>query len=293
MPSVGKSSLIARLSAARPKIADYPFTTLVPNLGVVKSGNESFVCADVPGLIEGASEGKGLGHDFLRHIERSALILHVVDLSGGYEDRDPVNDYEIIAAEIAAHSAELATRPVIVVGNKADAEGAPARSADLAAFCKEQGLPYFEVSAATGAGLDSFVRFTATKVAEERERVAAIEAAEAEGKTEKQYVYRERKRDKRQFEVTREGEHIYRVSGRSVERWVVQTEWDNDEAVVFLQQRLKRAGVEDALVAAGAREGDEVRISGRAFEFDGGSAMIEEEYARELDRLADKIERDE
>ncbi len=119
MPSVGKSSLIARISAARPKIADYPFTTLVPNLGVVKAGDRSFVVADVPGLIEGASEGKGLGHAFLRHIERSALIIHVVDLTGGYEARDVVADYEIIEHELASHAAELAERPRVVVGNKA------------------------------------------------------------------------------------------------------------------------------------------------------------------------------
>ena len=118
MPSVGKSSLIARMSAARPKIADYPFTTLVPNLGVVKAGGRSFVVADVPGLIEGASEGKGLGHAFLRHIERTALIIHVVDLTGSYESRDPLDDYDIINRELELHAEELASRPRIVVGQQ-------------------------------------------------------------------------------------------------------------------------------------------------------------------------------
>jgi len=293
MPSVGKSSLIARMSSARPKIADYPFTTLVPNLGVVKSGDKSFVCADIPGLIEGASEGKGLGHDFLRHIERSAFILHVVDLSGGWEDRDPVEDYQIISAEIAAHAQELAERPVIVVGNKIDTEGASERSERMKVLCAEHALPYYEVSAVTSEGIDRFKAAVATAVWEERERVAAEEESLEEVKTEKHYVYRDSRRGQKDFTVTREGAHIYRVSGRSVERWVVQTEWDNEEAVIFLQHRLKRAGVEQALISAGAREGDEVRISGRAFEFDGGDSMLEEEYARELDRLAKKIEKDE
>ncbi|MCL2491675.1 MAG: GTPase ObgE [Coriobacteriia bacterium] len=291
MPSVGKSSLIARMSSARPKIADYPFTTLVPNLGVVKSGDTSFVCADVPGLIEGASGGKGLGHDFLRHIERSALILHVVDLSGGWEDRDPIQDFEIISAELAAHATELAQRPVFVVGNKSDAPNALERGEKMREYCDERGLPYYEVSAVTGAGMDPFIRSVGTWVSQERERLAVEEAKIAEAQGEKHYVYRERSRDQKQFEVTYEGRNIYRVSGRAVERWVVQTEWDNEEAVIFLQHRLKRAGVEDALVQAGAREGDEVRISGRSFEFDGGSSIDEGAYSRELERLVDKTER--
>ena len=122
-PSVGKSSLIARMSAARPKIADYPFTTLVPNLGMVRAGEYSYVVADVPGLIEGASEGRGLGHQFLRHIERTALIMHVVDMTGGFEDRDPVEDYRIINRELEQYGAELSERPQIVVANKCDAPG--------------------------------------------------------------------------------------------------------------------------------------------------------------------------
>ncbi|MCL2025157.1 MAG: GTPase ObgE [Coriobacteriia bacterium] len=292
MPSVGKSSLIARMSAARPKIADYPFTTIVPNLGVVKVGEDSFVLADVPGLIEGASDGKGLGHAFLRHIERSALLLHVVDLSGGYEDRDPIHDYEIVSCEIAQHATELAERPVIVVGNKSDAEGAPARSAQMQAYCATHHLPYFEVSAATGAGLDSFMRAVATAVIEQRAQTAAAARDAEEARTEVTYLYRSRHGRDAQVQVERE-DAAYVVTGRNVERWVIQTEWDNEEAVVFLQRRLKRAGVEDALIAAGAREGDEVRIAGRVFEFDGGSAELDADDARELDRLAKRFEESE
>ena len=123
MPSAGKSSLISKISAARPKIGDYPFTTLVPNLGVATSGDLSFVCADVPGLIEGAHEGRGLGHEFLRHIERTALIVHVVDLTGDYEGRDPLNDYEVINRELELYASDLASRPRIVVANKIDVPG--------------------------------------------------------------------------------------------------------------------------------------------------------------------------
>ena len=129
MPSVGKSSIIARISAARPKIADYPFTTIVPNLGVARAKDgRSFVAADVPGLIEGASEGRGLGHQFLRHIERTALIMHVVDVTGGYEDRDVIEDYRAINAELAAYAAELAVRPQVVIANKCDMASLPPRS---------------------------------------------------------------------------------------------------------------------------------------------------------------------
>ena len=167
MPSVGKSSIIARISAARPKIADYPFTTLVPNLGMVRAkSGESFVVADVPGLIEGASEGKGLGHEFLRHIERTALILHVVDMTGGFEGRDPVDDYEKINAELEAYASELAERPQIVVGNKCDLPGADVASMFLREAAEADGRPYFEVSAVTGKGIEELVTACAAQVAE-------------------------------------------------------------------------------------------------------------------------------
>ncbi len=140
MPSAGKSSLIAKMSAARPKIADYPFTTLVPNLGVARSGDYSFVVADIPGLIEGAHEGRGLGHEFLRHIERTALIVHVVDLTGDYEGRDPLEDYDIINRELALYADELATRPRIVVANKMDVPGADEVADKLAARVREDSI---------------------------------------------------------------------------------------------------------------------------------------------------------
>lgn len=271
MPSVGKSSLIARISAARPKIADYPFTTLVPNLGVVKAGERSFVVADVPGLIEGAHEGKGLGHEFLRHIERSALIIHVVDLTGGWEGRDAIEDYEIIERELAAHAVELASRPRVVVGNKADVAGTEEAKARLRERAEADGAPYFSVSAVTGEGIDAMVRSVAERVHELRR----ASAAEAQDQPFEQ-VWRHDRRGERAFTVTNLGGGVFRVDGRGIERMVVQTEWDNEEALAFLQRRLVKAGVEQALIEAGARDGDEIRILGRSFEFDVGLADDDE-----------------
>lgn len=261
LPSVGKSSLIARISAARPKIGDYPFTTLVPNLGVATSGEYSFVVADVPGLIEGASEGAGLGHAFLRHIERTALILHVVDLSGGFEDRDPLKDIAVINGELFAHVEELADRPQIVVGNKVDVEGAAARSERVAAWCEEQERPYFAVSAVTGEGIGPMLRAVAAQVRASREAAAsAAPAFEAE------YVHVAS--DDREITVQRAMDGGWDVTGRQVERLVVITDMNNEEAVAYLQRRLARLGVEERLKAAGAVDGDAVHIGPVSFEFE-------------------------
>ena len=182
------------MSAAKPKIADYPFTTLVPNLGVVKTADYNYVIADVPGLIEGAHEGKGLGHEFLRHIERTALILHVVDLSGGFEGRDPVGDYQIIKNELKLYASELADRPCIVVGNKIDAPGAEQAAQRLAEVVKADSLALvdgnefvesplnprlFLTSAVTGQGLDALMAATGQKVRQLREEArAALDSQE-------------------------------------------------------------------------------------------------------------------
>ncbi len=227
MPSVGKSSIIARISAARPKVADYPFTTLVPNLGVARAtSGQSFVAADVPGLIEGASEGKGLGHQFLRHIERTALIMHVIDVTGGYEGRDVIEDYATINAELAAYASELAVRPQVVVANKCDLPGCEEAVERLRAAAEADGHEFFAVSDATGR---------------------------------------------------REERHVWRVSGAAIERMVVQTDWENDEAVAFLQHRFDRCGLDLQLAKAGAVNGDEIRILGFAFTYEGEDA--DDEYS--------------
>lgn len=261
LPSVGKSSLIARISAARPKIADYPFTTLVPNLGVATSGEHSFVVADVPGLIEGASDGAGLGHEFLRHIERSALILHVVDLSGSYERRDPIEDIAVIDGELAAHADELAARPQIVVGNKIDMPGAEENSSLVAAWCADAGREYFPVSAVTGDGIGPMLRAVAAKVHELRLSTPAEGPMyEAE--------YRYAPDADRGITVTRAEDGGWDVMGRDVERAVIRTDMSNEEAVAYLQRKLDRMGVEARLLAAGARDGDTVHIGPVSFEFE-------------------------
>lgn len=281
MPSAGKSSLIARMSAAKPKIADYPFTTLVPNLGVARAGDDSFVIADVPGLIEGAHEGKGLGHEFLRHIERSALIVQVVDLTGDYEGRDPVEDYEIIKRELALHAGDLDSRPRIVVANKVDVPGTEEAFLRLAEHVKRDSEAnaiggqfgeshidpkLYRISALTGEGVESLKGAIATKVKELR--AAAAEKAEAESSQYEQIWQHAREAKDSLFEVTKEDEGVYRVSGKQIERMVVQTDFENEEAVAFLQHRIRRLGIEDELRAKGAKTGDEVRISGREFEFE-------------------------
>lgn len=274
MPSVGKSSIIARISAARPKVADYPFTTLVPNLGVARAtSGQSFVAADVPGLIEGASEGKGLGHQFLRHIERTALIMHVVDVTGGYEGRDVIEDYVTINAELAAYASELAVRPQVVVANKCDLPGCEEAVERLRAAAEADGHEFFAVSAATGLGLDALVNRVAAMVADLRREVAA---AEPERDLTETWERDRQRRDKRMV-IRREERHVWRVSGAAIERMVVQTDWENDEAVAFLQHRFDRCGLDLQLAKAGAVNGDEIRILGFAFTYEGEGA--DDEYS--------------
>jgi GTP-binding protein len=260
MPSVGKSSLIARMSAARPKIADYPFTTLVPNLGVVKAGSNSFVVADVPGLIEGAHEGKGLGHAFLRHIERTAIIIHVVDLTGGYESRDALDDVRTIDRELEMHAEDLASRPRVLVGNKCDMPDTAEASARLRVYCEERELLYFQVSAVTGEGMDSLMLAVG-------DMVHTMRTQAAEGELSYDRVWSHERRDDRTFSVRNLGGGVFEVNGKGVERMVIMTEIDNEEAVAFLQKRLVKAGVEKALIEADAVDGDEIRIAGRSFDF--------------------------
>ncbi len=257
-PSAGKSSLIAAISRARPKIADYPFTTLVPNLGVVVAGETTYTVADVPGLIEGASLGKGLGHEFLRHVERCQAIVHVIDCATYEPGRDPVSDLDVIESELAAYGG-LEDRPRLVALNKVDVPD----GAELAEIARPElearGLPVFEVSTKTGEGLRGLTfaladivaaRRAATPVHEPR-RIVLTPKPVAGGV---------------EFTVKQigdgQGGTMWRVRGEKPERWVAQTDFANGEAVGYLADRLARIGIEDELLAQGARPGDGVAIGG-------------------------------
>jgi GTP-binding protein len=249
-PSAGKSSLVAAISAARPKIADYPFTTLTPNLGVVDADGVRFTVADVPGLVEGASEGRGLGHDFLRHVERCALLVHVLDCATLEPGRDPITDLDLVEAELAAYGG-LADRPRMVVLNKIDVPEARELADLVRPELEARSLPVHAVSAVTHEGLREWVFALAAAVSAAR---AAQPPAAAT-----RIVLRPRAVDDAGFSVIAEGDR-FRVLGIKPERWVRQTDFSNDEAVGYLADRLARLGVEDALVAAGATAGAEVVI---------------------------------
>jgi GTP-binding protein len=263
-PSAGKSSLIAAMSAARPKIADYPFTTLVPNLGVVRAGDVAFTMADVPGLIPGASTGKGLGLEFLRHIERCAVLVHVVDMATMEPGRDPESDIEALEHELAEYSGEeidLVGRLRIAVLNKIDVPDARELVDLVRATLEERGLQVFPVSAVTGEGLRELGFALATAVDEHRAALPAPEAA--------RITLTPRAVDDSGFTVERdpEDDEAFVVRGVKPERWVRQTDFTNDEAVGFLADRLNRLGVEEELAKAGAREGDAVTIGGVTFDW--------------------------
>jgi GTPase len=251
-PSAGKSSLVAAISAARPKIADYPFTTLVPNLGVVEAGDVRFTVADVPGLIEGASEGRGLGHEFLRHVERCSVLVHVVDCATMEPGRDPVSDVDVIEKELESHGG-LAERPRMVALNKIDVPDARELAAMVRPELEARGWPVVAVSAATHEGLRELTFAMADIVSSAR---AAAPPAEPT-----RIVLRPTAVDDSGFTVSREGPR-FRVRGAKPERWVRQTDFSNDEAVGYLADRLARLGVEAALLKAGATAGAEVVIGG-------------------------------
>ncbi|HZD71588.1 MAG TPA: GTPase ObgE [Actinomycetes bacterium] len=258
-PNAGKSSIVSWASAARPKIASYPFTTLEPVLGVVRAGERDFVLADVPGLIPGAAEGRGLGHRFLRHLSRSAVLVHVIDLLPMEPGREPEADLAVLEAELTAFDPELAARPALVVANKVDLPEARARLPEAAAAAARRELPCFAVSAATGEGMQAFLYALAGRVAESR----AAQAADAKGGATEVVVAE----PEEAIEVVREADG-WRVLGERPARWVAMTDLDNDEAVAFLQRRLRRAGVDELLAKAGARRGDEVLVNEVSFEYE-------------------------
>ncbi|MEU0303728.1 GTPase ObgE [Streptomyces sp. NPDC006175] len=250
-PSAGKSSLISVLSAAKPKIADYPFTTLVPNLGVVTAGSTVYTVADVPGLIPGASEGKGLGLEFLRHVERCSVLVHVLDTATVESDRDPVSDLDMIEEELRLYGG-LEDRPRIVALNKVDIPDGQDLADMIRPDLEARGYRVFEVSAIAHKGLNELSYALAGIIAEARASKPKEESTRV--------VIRPKAVDDAGFTVTVEDDGIYRVRGEKPERWIRQTDFNNDEAVGYLADRLNRLGVEDELRKAGARAGDGVAI---------------------------------
>ncbi|TDD45131.1 GTPase ObgE [Nonomuraea terrae] len=250
-PSAGKSSLIAALSAAKPKIADYPFTTLIPNLGVVTAGDHVFTVADVPGLIPGASQGKGLGHEFLRHVERCDMLVHVIDCATMEPGRDPVTDYEVIEAELRAYG-KLEDRPRLIVLNKADVPDARELAELVTPEFEERGLRVFTISAATHDGLRELTYAMGEWVAAARANKPVEEPT--------RLVIRPKQFGDAGFKVRRVNDNMFQITGEKPERWIRQTDFSNDEAVGYLADRLERLGVEQELAKAGAGPGAEVVI---------------------------------
>jgi GTPase len=265
-PNAGKSSLIAAMSAARPKIGNYPFTTLTPHLGVVEAGDTQFVMADVPGLIPGASHGKGLGLDFLRHVERCTVLVHVLDCAAEEPGRSPVADLDVISRELAAYEAatgaNLRDRPRIVAFNKVDVPAARERAVAAADELAARGYPVCLVSAATREGLRELAFTMAAAIAEARQALPPPQPT--------RLVIRPAPVAGPDFEVVRSGENRFLIRGEKPRRWILQTDFSNDEAVGYLADRLARLGIEDALAGAGALPGAEVLIGeeDNAFVFD-------------------------
>ena len=260
-PNVGKSTLIAQVSAARPKIADYPFTTLVPNLGVVRVDEyRSFVMADIPGLIEGAHTGAGLGDRFLRHVERTRLLLHVIDVSG-FTGRDPAEDFEVINRELRLYSPELAELPQAVALNKIDLSSARETAEQLAVVLEARGFKVFLISAATGEGVQPMIYFLGDEL-EKLDRIVPtpIEVRDivriAPGKL-----------DIRNWEVKKCDDHEYVVEGKGIERALAMTNLSNEEAARRMMRKLDRLGIVDALKDLGIEDGDTVRIGAAEFDY--------------------------
>ncbi len=245
-PNAGKSTLLAAVSAARPKIADYPFTTLEPMLGMIERGEHSFVMADIPGLIEGAHAGAGLGLQFLRHVERTRLLIHLVDGSSP----DPLGDYRAINAELALYSEQLAAKPQVVAVTKLDVTEARAAYAGLAAALEQEGNAVFGISAVTGEGIDALLTAVIARLAElPREPTPAVET-----------VLRPKAGESKTYTITREAPGRYRVAGEEIERLAVMSDWNSLESMERFERILQARGISAALIKAGVEFGDTVII---------------------------------
>ena len=255
LPSVGKSTILSMITNANPKIASYHFTTLFPNLGVVSIDNYSYTLADLPGLIEGASEGVGLGHKFLKHIERTKIIAHVIDMSGS-EGRDPYNDYLTIRKELGEFSSKLLEKSEIVIANKMDINSA---SDKLVEFKKQVNVPVYEVSAINNQGLDEVMRALAELVKNTKDDVLFDDN---EQESHVLYKFKEEK----PFTIVKYND-VFVIKGDKVEKLFLMTNFNTEEALVRFSNRLRKMGIDDALIDAGIEEGDIVRILDYEFEW--------------------------
>ena len=254
-PNVGKSTILSLVTAARPKIANYHFTTLQPNLGIVKQGDDSFVLADIPGLVEGAAEGVGLGHAFLRHVERTRMLLHVVDIAGS-EGRDPLEDFDAIMKELEAYG-DLKNRPMIAVANKMDLPGAEENLERLKEKLKGTGIPVFAVSAATRKNFDQLMYATSELLATCPPAEPFLEEA----------LYDPTELEQGAPFTVEVDQGVYFVSGREMDRLIESVNFDNEESLNYFHRSLRRMGVIDALREVGAKEGDSVVIGEMEFDF--------------------------
>ncbi|HWI65498.1 MAG TPA: GTPase ObgE [Symbiobacteriaceae bacterium] len=253
-PNAGKSTFLSRVSAAKPKVANYPFTTLNPILGVVEVGDgRSFVLADIPGLIEGASEGVGLGHEFLRHVERCKVLIHVLD-AGGTEGRDPLEDFEIINKELGEFNAELLERPMLVAANKMDLTEAQDNLPRIKAELEKRGHKVFPISGVTGEGMKPLLQAAADAIAAyvPKEKPVVID----------EHVFRPKEAE---FHVHSEN-GIWHVTGKEMDRLVAMTMWENDDAVKRFLRIIRGMGVEKTLREYGAEDGDTIRVGDVEFE---------------------------
>ena len=251
-PNVGKSTILSVVTSAKPKIANYHFTTLQPNLGIVEQDGFSFIMADIPGIVEGASDGVGLGFDFLRHIERTRMLLHVIDISGS-EDRDPLDDYDAIMKELEAYG-DLKNKPMFIAANKIDLPGAEENLERLREKLKDENIPIYPVSAATRQGFTPLMRALAARIRELPEPERFEEEELEEEKTE------------RSFQIAQRA-GAYEVTGTVVTELVRSVNFGDEDSLQYFHRSLRKLGIIDALRRAGAGEGDTVRIEGMEFEF--------------------------
>ena len=257
-PSVGKSTFLDAVSKARPEIGDYPFTTITPNVGVVQTGDgRSFVLADLPGLIEGASDGKGLGHQFLRHIERCRVIIHVIDM-GAEDGRDPLNDYEVINNELKSYQIRLLERPQIVVANKMDMENAKENVRRFKE--KYPDIPVYETTTIIHEGLDPVLRKAADLLA----TTPVFPITEDTGETGVMYTFEEKKKD---IIIEKEDDGVWNVSGPRLERVFDINKLNTEEDFYLFANKMRYLGIDTALREAGCQDGDTVRLLGFEFEF--------------------------